>query len=115
MRRLVKSVSGLTLGEIAALVIGSLAFFGTLGGAIAFYDDYRPWADRDHLQLVADRAYSLSLKDAKAWVLELELELAKCEAQGAECDPTRKAVLRKALREATIDVEEIQSEQLKIK
>ena len=104
----------LTVKSIAAIATGSLAFLGTLGGAIAFYDDYRPWPTREHLRLVADRHFSHILKDARAWKLELELELARCE-KDRECTPENKAILRNALQDASNEIEEIKAEREEIK
>ncbi|MGI9297051.1 MAG: hypothetical protein ACR2QC_04035 [Gammaproteobacteria bacterium] len=105
----------LSVKSVAAIAVGAVGFLGALGSAIAFYDDYRPWPKRQHLQLVAERAYSLSLKDAKAWVLELELALAKCEEAEAKCSSGQRAVLIRSLREASNDILEIEDEQKRIK
>lgn len=104
----------LSVKSIATIAGGSLAFLGTLGGAIAFYDDYRPWPKRSQFLNVADRHFSHILKDARAWRLELELELAKCE-RSPECQPETKAILRNALQDASNEIEEIKDERSKIK
>jgi hypothetical protein len=68
----------------AALGAGILAIAGVvtaMGAALDTIDQHRPWADREHLILVAEDSYAFQIRLAGEALRSIELAIDVCIAQ----------------------------------